>query len=48
MSRMFLGGLTLGMWAGELNVTNDWNQIFPDYKFTDARQFLTEAWQGKS
>lgn len=48
MSVMFTAGLTLGISVGAMNVSDEWNRLFPEYKFIDARQFLTEAWQGKA
>ncbi|KFA60217.1 hypothetical protein S40285_07327 [Stachybotrys chlorohalonatus IBT 40285] len=34
---------SLGLWT----VTDEWNRIFPDYKFTKAEEFLTKVWAGK-
>lgn len=28
-------------------VSDDWNQLLPDYRFTAAEDFLSEAWGGK-
>lgn len=33
--------------AGAFTVTNEWNQLLPDKKFTTAEEFLTEVWEGK-
>jgi hypothetical protein len=40
-------GILLGISAGALNVSDEWNKLLPDYKFTKAEDFLTEAWRGK-
>jgi hypothetical protein len=39
--------MLLGISAGALNVTDEWNQLLPDYKFTQAEEFLGEAWKSK-
>ncbi|KAM0426413.1 hypothetical protein ACHAPT_008460 [Fusarium lateritium] len=40
-----LTGLLLGGFsAGNLKVTDEWNQLLPDYKFTQPEEFLSEAW----
>lgn len=28
-------------------VSDEWNRIFPDYKFTTAEEFVTKVWAGK-
>ncbi|KND90003.1 hypothetical protein TOPH_05289 [Tolypocladium ophioglossoides CBS 100239] len=47
ISAMLLSGILLGISAGALNVSDEWNRLLPDYKFTQAENFLTEAWRGK-
>lgn len=44
---MVVPGLLLSFSAGAWNVTDEWNQLLPDYKFTQADEFLAEAWNGK-
>ncbi|KAF1926140.1 NAD(P)-binding protein [Didymella exigua CBS 183.55] len=40
---MFLVGILNGSW----DVSDEWNQRFPDYKFASAEEYLTKAWAGK-
>lgn len=40
-------GILLGISAGALSVSDEWNKQLPDYEFTKAEEFLTEAWRGK-
>jgi hypothetical protein len=28
-------------------VSDQWNRLLPDYKFTDAEEFLEKYWTGK-
>lgn len=42
-----VSGMLLGIEAGALNVTDEWNRLLPDCNFTKAEDFLTEAWRGK-
>lgn len=48
LSGMLLAGFSLGISVGALNVSDEWNRIFPDYKFVQPKEFLSEAWSGKS
>lgn len=32
---------------GSAVVSDDWNQIFPDYKFTGLEEFMTKVWAGE-
>lgn len=47
LAGMLLAGFTLGISVGALNVSDEWNQLLPDYKFVQPRRFLSEAWQDK-
>lgn len=47
MAKTFLAGMTLGISAGALNVSDEWNRIFPKYEFTQPHDFLTAMWSGK-
>ncbi|KAK0662035.1 hypothetical protein QBC41DRAFT_32826 [Cercophora samala] len=47
MAKGFLCGILLGISAGVLRVSNGWNRLLPDYKFTRAEELLTEIWEGK-
>lgn len=44
-------GMTAGMLqaanAGAFAVSDEWNQLLPDMKFTSAEEFLSKAWEGK-
>ncbi|KAH6641240.1 hypothetical protein F5144DRAFT_618821 [Chaetomium tenue] len=40
-------GILLGISAGALSVSDEWNQLLPDYRFTKAEEFLAEFWRGK-
>ncbi|KAK3297322.1 uncharacterized protein B0H64DRAFT_423529 [Chaetomium fimeti] len=40
-------GVVLGISVGGLSVSDEWNQLLPDYKFTKAEDFLAEAWRDK-
>ncbi len=42
-SKMILRGLTLNAATGAGTVSNEWNKIFPDYKFVTAEEFLTKV-----
>ncbi|KAK7424063.1 hypothetical protein QQX98_000673 [Neonectria punicea] len=47
LATMVVSGLLLSFSAGAWNVTDEWNQLLPDHKFTQAEEFLFEAWNGK-
>ena len=47
LAGQFLAGMTLSIDAGALNVSDEWNRLFPDYEFTQPREFLTEIWKDK-
>lgn len=38
---MFFQGILNGAW----DVSDEWNERFPDYKFTSVEEYLTRAWQ---
>lgn len=40
---MFFKGILRGSW----DVSDEWNQRFPEYKFTGLEEYLTKAWEGK-
>lgn len=42
-----VSGMLLGISAGALNVTDEWNRLLPDYQFTQAAEFLAGAWYNK-
>jgi hypothetical protein len=41
-----LKGLLLGFQDGAFQVSDEWNKLLPDYKFTQPEEFLTKAWAG--
>jgi hypothetical protein len=48
LAPMFVAGVLLGISVGVLNVTDEWNQLLPDYQFNQATEFLSEFWRDKS
>ena len=40
-------GLLLGGAKGSWDSSGEWNRIFPDYKFTQAEEYLAKIWSGK-
>jgi hypothetical protein len=47
LAASFTAGMLLGISAGALSVSDEWNQLLPDYEFTKAEEFLAAAWRGK-
>ncbi|KAL2130864.1 hypothetical protein VTI74DRAFT_5838 [Chaetomium olivicolor] len=43
----FVAGILLGISAGVLDVSDEWNILLPDYKFTKAEEFLAGQWRNK-
>ncbi|KAI8724257.1 NmrA domain-containing protein [Fusarium sp. LHS14.1] len=39
--------MLLALDAGEVDCSDEWNQLLPDYKFTQAEEFLAKWWDGK-
>ncbi|KAI8713741.1 NmrA domain-containing protein [Fusarium sp. LHS14.1] len=39
-------GVLIAMTRGVWTVSDEWNKIFPDYKFTKVEELLKEAWKG--
>jgi len=46
MEKILLGGVLLGFSEGAFDVSDEWNKLLPEYKFTGAEEFLTDAWRG--
>ncbi|CRG91333.1 hypothetical protein PISL3812_08381 [Talaromyces islandicus] len=46
-SRIILAGVLLALSADAYTVSDEWNKLLPDYKFTQAEDFLTQAWHAK-
>ncbi|MCJ1386188.1 hypothetical protein MMC17_009314 [Xylographa soralifera] len=47
LSRVIVAGLLLAISAEAFSCSDEWNQLLPDYKFTQPEEFLSEAWHGK-
>lgn len=47
LSESFTAGFMLGISAEALCVSDEWNRLLPDYKFTSAKEFLSEQWRGE-
>ncbi|KAJ5748290.1 uncharacterized protein N7511_009986 [Penicillium nucicola] len=46
-SRIGVAGILLAFSAKAFVVSDEWNQLLPDYKFTQAEEFLASEWSGK-
>ncbi|KAJ5008553.1 Oxidoreductase BOA1 [Colletotrichum sp. SAR 10_66] len=40
-----VSGILLGFSAGCFNTSSEWNQLLPDFKFTQPEEFLSQAWK---
>ncbi|KAI1651852.1 NAD(P)-binding protein [Daldinia loculata] len=47
MLKGVLVGMLLSSAKGAWDISDEWNQRLPDYKFTEIEQFLGEVWKGK-
>jgi len=47
-SKLVLKGTLLSARVGSWVVSDEWNRLLPDYRFTDPEQFLLEHWAGKA
>ncbi|KAL6354237.1 hypothetical protein LRP88_12571 [Fusarium phalaenopsidis] len=45
-SKMAVMGVLIAMTRGVWTVSDEWNKIFPDYKFTGVEELLKEVWKG--
>ncbi|CAJ2504906.1 Uu.00g123000.m01.CDS01 [Anthostomella pinea] len=45
--KMATRGILVAVGRGAYDVTDDWNRILPDYKFTQVEDFLKKVWGGK-
>ncbi|KAM5343402.1 hypothetical protein ACJ41O_011939 [Fusarium nematophilum] len=45
-SKMAVIGVLLGINRGVWTVSDEWNQILPDYEFTQVEDFLKALWEG--
>jgi hypothetical protein len=48
MMKTVLIGILLSGVKGAWNVSDEFNQILPDYEFTKIEEFLAKVWEGKS
>ncbi|KAJ5128597.1 hypothetical protein N7448_002314 [Penicillium atrosanguineum] len=46
-SRVGVASILLAISKNAYSVSDDWNRLLPDYKFTAAKDFLSQAWGGK-
>jgi len=46
-SKVILKGCLLSGVSRSWVVSDEWNRLLPDYKFTDAEEFLEKHWAGK-
>ncbi|KAK4696757.1 hypothetical protein P7C71_g1220, partial [Lecanoromycetidae sp. Uapishka_2] len=44
-SKIIVAGVLLAISAKDYSCTDEWNQLLPDYKFTQPEEFLSEAWR---
>ena len=47
LAPQLVASMLLSISTGALNVTDEWNRLLPDYQFTQAAEFLAEAWRDK-
>ncbi|KAJ6442815.1 GTP-binding protein ypt4 [Purpureocillium lavendulum] len=48
ISAKLMSGVLLGISAGALHVSDEWNRLLPEYRFSQAEDFLAEAWRDKA
>lgn len=42
-----LKGILIGINRGAYAVSDEWNRLLPDYKFTQVEDFVRKVWGGK-
>lgn len=47
VSKVIVAGLLLAIGKKAYEVSNEWNELLPDYEFMDAEVFLKQAWHGE-
>lgn len=47
-SKYMTSRIILAADAGSYLVSDEWNRLLPDFKFTAIEEFLAEAWKGKA
>lgn len=48
LASQFLCGVLLAVSVGAFKVSGEWNQLLPDYKFTQLEEFLSQYWKDKA
>lgn len=43
----FVSSMLLGLQDGAVDCSDEWNQLLPNYEFTQAEEFLAKWWDGK-
>jgi hypothetical protein len=44
---MGLTGILIGTAKGVYDVSDEWNQLLPDYQFVQVEDFMKKVWAGK-
>ncbi|OOF98858.1 hypothetical protein ASPCADRAFT_162634 [Aspergillus carbonarius ITEM 5010] len=47
LAKFFASGILLAISARSFEVSDEWNRLLPDYKFTAMEEFLSDAWREK-
>jgi len=47
LAASFTAGMLMGISVGALSVSDEWNQLLPDYEFIKAERFLAEVWSSR-
>ncbi|KAG9711425.1 NAD(P)-binding protein, partial [Aureobasidium melanogenum] len=48
LSRLMVSEILRGISAGDFLCSDEWNKLLPDFEFTQAEEFLTSVWDGKT
>ncbi|KAL7916737.1 NAD(P)-binding protein [Trichoderma velutinum] len=46
-AKIFTAKTIVSVYQGSWEVSDEWNRVFPDYKFTTIQEFLEKWWTGK-
>jgi hypothetical protein len=47
VSKIIIIGMLVSISKGAWTVSDEWNRLLPDYKFTEVEEFLSDVWVGK-
>lgn len=47
MSEEIVAGYFKAIEAGSWAVSDEWNKLLPNYRFSNAEEYLANVWQGK-